>query len=185
MSVSGSALLALTTGRAIMAGLTTATPVTTPMASPIIAATRPTTADITADRLSASVGGAVDGTVATAASTVAAASTAAVAFTVADTAVVGTVVVGTIIGSGIFLVPAEMMQAVGSAKLVYLAWLVGGFLSFFGALTYIGNGPNFMVKAVAEQQRVATPTFFGFIFKFAVPFLLPVLIVVWVLFFRC
>ena len=46
------------------------------------------------------------------------------------------VVVGTIIGSGIFLVPAEMMQAVGSAKLVYLAWVVGGLLSFFGALTY-------------------------------------------------
>jgi basic amino acid/polyamine antiporter, APA family len=46
------------------------------------------------------------------------------------------IVVGTIIGSGIFLVPAEMMQAVGSAKLVYLAWLVGGLLSFFGALTY-------------------------------------------------
>ena len=55
---------------------------------------------------------------------------------------------------------------------------------FFGAATYIGNGPNFMVKAVAEQQRVATPTFFGFIFRFAVPFLLPVLIVVWLLFFR-
>ena len=36
------------------------------------------------------------------------------------------VVVGTIIGSGIFLVPQEMMQAVGSAKLVYLAWVVGG-----------------------------------------------------------
>ena len=50
------------------------------------------------------------------------------------------VVVGTIIGSGIFLVPAEMMQAVGSAKLVYLAWLVGGLLSFFGALTYAELG---------------------------------------------
>jgi APA family basic amino acid/polyamine antiporter len=48
--------------------------------------------------------------------------------------------VGTIIGSGIFLVPAEMMQAVGSAKLVYLAWLVGGILSFFGALTYAELG---------------------------------------------
>ena len=46
------------------------------------------------------------------------------------------VVVGTIIGSGIFLVPAEMMQAVGSAKLVYLAWIVGGLLTFAGALTY-------------------------------------------------
>ncbi|MBZ5721604.1 MAG: amino acid permease [Acidobacteriia bacterium] len=50
------------------------------------------------------------------------------------------VVVGTIIGSGIFLVPAEMMQAVGSAKLVYLAWVVGGVLSFFGALTYAELG---------------------------------------------
>jgi APA family basic amino acid/polyamine antiporter len=50
------------------------------------------------------------------------------------------VVVGTIIGSGIFLVPSEMMQAVGSAKLVYLAWLVGGILSFFGALTYAELG---------------------------------------------
>jgi len=50
------------------------------------------------------------------------------------------VVVGTIIGSGIFLVPAEMMQAVGSARLVYLAWVVGGVLSFFGALTYAELG---------------------------------------------
>ena len=50
------------------------------------------------------------------------------------------VVVGTIIGSGIFLVPAEMMQAVGSARLVYLVWLVGGLLSFFGALTYAELG---------------------------------------------
>jgi len=50
------------------------------------------------------------------------------------------VVVGTIIGSGIFLVPAEMMQAVGSAELVYLAWVVGGLLSFAGALTYAELG---------------------------------------------
>src|SRR5882757_835819 len=52
----------------------------------------------------------------------------------------GAVVVGTIIGSGIFLVPSEMMQAVGSARLVYLAWMVGGVLSFFGALTYAELG---------------------------------------------
>jgi len=50
------------------------------------------------------------------------------------------IVVGTIIGSGIFLVPKEMMQAVGSAKLVYLAWIVGGVLSVFGALTYAELG---------------------------------------------
>jgi basic amino acid/polyamine antiporter, APA family len=52
----------------------------------------------------------------------------------------GAVVVGTIIGSGIFLVPSEMMQAVGSPRLVYLAWIVGGLLSFFGALTYAELG---------------------------------------------
>src|SRR5437879_7534598 len=50
------------------------------------------------------------------------------------------IVVGVVIGSGIFLVPAEMMQAAGSAKLVYLAWIVGGILSFFGALTYAELG---------------------------------------------
>ena len=50
------------------------------------------------------------------------------------------IVAGTIMGSGIFLVPAEMMQAVGSAGLVYLAWIVGGLLSFFGALTYAELG---------------------------------------------
>jgi basic amino acid/polyamine antiporter, APA family len=50
------------------------------------------------------------------------------------------IVVGTVIGSGIFLVPSEMMQAVGSSGLVYLAWIVGGLLSFFGALTYAELG---------------------------------------------
>src|SRR5947207_6018230 len=50
------------------------------------------------------------------------------------------IVAGTIIGSGIFLVPSEMMQAVGTAKLVYLAWIVGGLLSFFGAVTYAELG---------------------------------------------
>ncbi len=50
------------------------------------------------------------------------------------------IVVGTIIGSGIFLVPAEMMQAVGSSALVYAAWVVGGLLSLFGAMTYAELG---------------------------------------------
>jgi APA family basic amino acid/polyamine antiporter len=46
------------------------------------------------------------------------------------------IVVGTIIGSGIFLVPAEMMTAVGSPIWVYAAWLAGGLLSLFGVMTY-------------------------------------------------
>lgn len=55
---------------------------------------------------------------------------------------------------------------------------------FFGANTYIGNGPNFMVKAIADQQKIRTPSFFGYVFKFTLPFMLPMLLVVWWLFFR-
>lgn len=50
------------------------------------------------------------------------------------------IVIGVVIGSGIFLVPAEMMQAAGSVRWVFLAWIVGGMLSFFGALTYAELG---------------------------------------------
>src|SRR3954468_16145922 len=46
------------------------------------------------------------------------------------------IVVGIIIGSGIFLVPREMMAAVGSSRRVYVVWIVGGRLSLFGAMTY-------------------------------------------------
>jgi Na+/H+ antiporter NhaD/arsenite permease-like protein len=55
---------------------------------------------------------------------------------------------------------------------------------FMGAMTYIGNGPNFMVKAIAEQSGIKMPSFFGFLFKFAVPILVPVFIVVTLLFVR-
>jgi basic amino acid/polyamine antiporter, APA family len=50
------------------------------------------------------------------------------------------IVVGTIIGSGIFLVPQEMMRAAGSGSTVYLAWIVGGVLTLFGAMTYAELG---------------------------------------------
>ena len=53
------------------------------------------------------------------------------------------VVVGTVIGSGIFLIPSEMMHETGSAMLVYLAWLAGGLLSLFGAMTYAELGALF------------------------------------------
>jgi Na+/H+ antiporter NhaD/arsenite permease-like protein len=55
---------------------------------------------------------------------------------------------------------------------------------FFGAATYIGNGPNFMVKAVADQQKIRMPTFPGFVLKFTLPFLLPMLLAIWLIFFR-
>lgn len=54
---------------------------------------------------------------------------------------------------------------------------------FFGAMTYIGNGPNFMVKAISEAAGVKMPSFFGYL-GLACVILLPVLIAVWAVFIR-
>lgn len=54
---------------------------------------------------------------------------------------------------------------------------------FFGAMTYIGNGPNFMVKSIAEQSGIKMPSFFGYIIRFSLPILLPILFIVWLVFF--
>jgi Na+/H+ antiporter NhaD/arsenite permease-like protein len=54
---------------------------------------------------------------------------------------------------------------------------------FFGAATYIGNGPNFMVKSIAEHAGVKVPSFIGYIFRFTLPILLPILILLWLIFF--
>jgi Na+/H+ antiporter NhaD/arsenite permease-like protein len=54
---------------------------------------------------------------------------------------------------------------------------------FMGALTYIGNGPNFMVKAIAEQSGYKMPAFFGFL-AYACVILLPVFVLVTLIFFR-
>jgi Na+/H+ antiporter NhaD/arsenite permease-like protein len=53
---------------------------------------------------------------------------------------------------------------------------------FFGAMTYIGNGPNFMVKSIAEQSGIKMPSFFGYLIRFTIPILLPILFLVWLLF---
>jgi Na+/H+ antiporter NhaD/arsenite permease-like protein len=50
---------------------------------------------------------------------------------------------------------------------------------FFGAFTYIGNAPNFMVKAIAEQNGIEMPSFIAYIIKYSATILVPVLIVVW------
>ena len=49
---------------------------------------------------------------------------------------------------------------------------------FFGAMTYIGNGPNFMVKSIAQDAGVHCPSFFGYVFRFSLPILLPILALV-------
>jgi Na+/H+ antiporter NhaD/arsenite permease-like protein len=54
---------------------------------------------------------------------------------------------------------------------------------FFGALTYIGNAPNFMVKAIAEGNGVQTPSFFGYIARYSLPILLPTFLLIWIIFY--
>jgi len=54
---------------------------------------------------------------------------------------------------------------------------------FMGAVTYIGNAPNFMVKSIAEEMGVAMPSFFGYLVKWSIPLLMPFFVVVTLLFF--
>ena len=54
----------------------------------------------------------------------------------------------------------------------------------FGATTYIGNGPNFMVKSIAESAGVKCPGFFSYIFKYSLPILLPLFALIAWLFLR-
>ena len=68
----------------------------------------------------------------------------------------------------------------GVPELLLQAICLGAVL--FGAMTYIGNGPNFMVKAIAEESGVKMPSFFGYMFKFSLIVLLPVYILVQLIF---
>ena len=55
---------------------------------------------------------------------------------------------------------------------------------FFGAMTYIGNGPNFMVKSISERAGIKMPSFVSYILVYSVPVLLPVFVLVWLVFFK-
>jgi len=46
---------------------------------------------------------------------------------------------------------------------------------FFGAATYIGNGPNLLVKSIADAAKIHMPSFFGYIFRYSLPILIPIL----------
>ena len=76
----------------------------------------------------------------------------------------------------------DLHNFIASENVIYLMAISVGAV-FFGALTYIGNGPNFMVKAIAEQQGVKMPSFFNYMFRFSLPVLLPIFVLVWLLFF--
>mgnify|MGYP003289228355 CR=1 FL=1 len=77
----------------------------------------------------------------------------------------------TFTGTMVAGVPEFLLKAISTAAV------------FFGAMTYIGNGPNFMVKAIAEQSGLKMPDFFRYIYKFAIIFVLPVYVIVQLIFF--
>jgi Na+/H+ antiporter NhaD/arsenite permease-like protein len=54
----------------------------------------------------------------------------------------------------------------------------------FGALTYLGNGPNLLIKAIGEHAKVPTPSFFGYTLKYAVPVLVPIFVLISFFFWR-
>jgi Na+/H+ antiporter NhaD/arsenite permease-like protein len=83
------------------------------------------------------------------------------------------------------LAPAPLLEGVntatGAVSIPLLVAISCGAV-FMGANTYIGNGPNFMVKTIAEQAGVRMPTFFGYM-AYAVAVLVPLFIVLTLLFF--
>ena len=77
--------------------------------------------------------------------------------------------------------PADMQTFIAEHDHYLIAISIGAV--FFGAMTYIGNGPNFMVKAISEHQKVETPSFLAYIVRFALPVLVPFFFLVGILFF--
>lgn len=72
---------------------------------------------------------------------------------------------------------------VGAAETQHYLQAISVAAVFWGAVTYIGNGPNFMVKAIAESAGVETPSFVGYVVRYALPVLIPVYLLVWLVFF--
>ena len=75
----------------------------------------------------------------------------------------------------------DPITLMGQMKETLLAISMGAV--FMGANTYIGNAPNFMVKSISESSGIEMPSFFGYLFKWAIPFLVPLFIIVsWIYF---
>ena len=79
---------------------------------------------------------------------------------------------------------ARMAILLGDAKLSAYILAVSVGSVFFGAATYLGNGPNLIIKAIVEHKKIRAPGFLEYIYKYALPWLGPMLVVVWLLFFR-
>ena len=68
--------------------------------------------------------------------------------------------------------PADMHEFIAHHGHYLAAISLGS--TCFGALTYIGNGPNLMVKAIAEHSKVHTPSFFSYLIRYSLPILVPI-----------
>jgi Na+/H+ antiporter NhaD/arsenite permease-like protein len=77
---------------------------------------------------------------------------------------------------------AQAVPMLMTEKALYLQAIAAGAV-FFGACSYIGNAPNFMVRSIAEEAGTSMPSFFGYILKYSVVFLLPSFAVVTLIFF--
>ena len=75
----------------------------------------------------------------------------------------------------------DPIQLMGELSQTLLAISAGAV--FMGANTYIGNAPNFMVKSISESSGIEMPSFFGYLFKWSLPILFPLFIIVTFLFF--
>ncbi len=78
-------------------------------------------------------------------------------------------------------VPEAVPQLIANNAL-YLKAISAGAV-FFGANTYIGNAPNFMVRSIAEETGTSMPSFFGYMIKYSLPILIPVFAVVTIIFY--
>jgi Na+/H+ antiporter NhaD/arsenite permease-like protein len=77
---------------------------------------------------------------------------------------------------------SDVAGMLNSSPLIIVAISLGAV--FFGAASYIGNGPNFMVKSIAERAGLRCPSFFGYMIRYSVPILVPIFVLVWLLFLR-
>ncbi|HED38494.1 MAG TPA: citrate transporter, partial [Ignavibacteria bacterium] len=76
----------------------------------------------------------------------------------------------------------EQVRHFVSVDIIYLR-AISVSAVFFGAITYIGNGPNFMVKSISERAGIEMPSFFTYMIKYSLIILIPIYTVIWLLFF--
>lgn len=77
---------------------------------------------------------------------------------------------------------AQAVPLLMSENAIYLEAVAAGAV-FFGACSYIGNAPNFMVRSISEESGTPMPSFFGYILKYSLVYLVPTFVIVTLIFF--